>query len=702
MKMKYKIMLLGVIASMVAVGLTSTINNQKMQDILEHNAEETLRVTHLGATSTIKEWSDGIESIVETAVFGAEEIDINNEEEVKKFLGSIINSKEGIIENMYIGTENKNFILGKKVELPEDYDPTTRGWYIEGSTEYTTFLDPYTDESTKEIVISLSRALKTKDGSKAVLGVDIPVKNIVNLLSNLYTEEVKIILTDKKSNILYSDQLKGESLESLGLEDLVDLVSYATEVKRDNQQKEGEVSTEIDKGNILSSIKSIFNKKDSKASSEPITDGDVVLRNIEGMGDSITGTIANSKWRVIAVYDENVIADSITHIQKETVKTSAFIALVISIIAMYMGTLLSKPIVKAADLVALTSKLDLRDSVEEEEASKMAKRKDELGEMARETVKLREILRDMVSKMQTSTEVLLTSVNDSQQSSTEILQGMSSVDIAINQIASGTQEQAHNTQSGVLILTELDKSLDQLGYIIKSLNRIAETATNASSQGTKSISKLEESIGKTSSEMNILSGEMERLNLQTSEIKTLVDSINYIANQTNILAINAAIEAARAGEEGKGFAVVAEEIRNLAKQTEEVTITIGTSLGDVANQVVTANNSSKDSQKYMNDSILDVKETIESFKSISEAIKELSESNVNSNILAEDIARRKENVISSLTDIASVSEQMAASTEESSASITEQVATMESINNSIKSLTGIASELEELIGEFSL
>ena len=62
---------------------------------------------------------------------------------------------------------------------------------------------------------------------------------------------------------------------------------------------------------------------------------------------------------------------------------------------------------------------------------------------------------------------------------------------------------------------------------------------------------------------------MQNVNTETKEMSNMIAVIAKIAQQTNMLSLNASIEAAKAGQHGRGFAVVAEEVRNLAKSSND-------------------------------------------------------------------------------------------------------------------------------------
>ncbi|MBF0369953.1 MAG: methyl-accepting chemotaxis protein [Magnetococcales bacterium] len=77
---------------------------------------------------------------------------------------------------------------------------------------------------------------------------------------------------------------------------------------------------------------------------------------------------------------------------------------------------------------------------------------------------------------------------------------------------------------------------------------------------------------------------MESLYGSAREIENVVEVINSIAEQTQMLALNAAIEAAGAGEFGKGFAVVANEVKDLARATENATRMIAEKIEEIQSQ----------------------------------------------------------------------------------------------------------------------
>ena len=161
------------------------------------------------------------------------------------------------------------------------------------------------------------------------------------------------------------------------------------------------------------------------------------------------------------------------------------------------------------------------------------------------------------------------------------------------------------------------------------------------------------------------------INEQMEEIGKIVKLITDIANQTNLLALNAAIEAARAGDAGRGFAVVAAEVKSLAQDSRK-------SAENIADMISTLQTKAKNATEAMNISTTSVREgnialgkTLTAFNQIADTV---------------------ENITKNIVDVASASEEQAASVEEVTASIQE---VSELVQNTAHEAGNAASATEE-------
>lgn len=172
------------------------------------------------------------------------------------------------------------------------------------------------------------------------------------------------------------------------------------------------------------------------------------------------------------------------------------------------------------------------------------------------------------------------------------------------------------------LLQHEHQSLNQLGALFSQTKEAVSNLTQRAVQITEDAAKSAEVAA-------VLDGSANAIN-------QLISSIQEISDQTNLLALNAAIEAARAGEQGRGFAVVADEVRNLARRTQESTRQIKAVIEKMQQSSVLAVTVMKEGKSQADLSVEQAKCAGESLKAINLSVTRINDMNIQIAAAAEE------------------------------------------------------------------
>ncbi|WP_257535888.1 methyl-accepting chemotaxis protein [Metabacillus litoralis] len=239
-------------------------------------------------------------------------------------------------------------------------------------------------------------------------------------------------------------------------------------------------------------------------------------------------------------------------------------------------------------------------------------------------------------------------------------------------IASGANAQNESTLEINNSVTSMREVAKRMLDSITKLKDETEGANYLSEQGQEQVEHLTKIITDFKGEIDTMSEEITQLITNLKETNKFSETIKEIANQTNLLSLNASIEAARAGEHGRGFSIVANEIRNLSDMTTKSANQISEQLEEFTKQSDQTRNRMIQIAEQMDKSYAVTANTKNSFKAINEAIAKLLHLADDSNRLTMKMDQTVEVINNSTEDLAAVSEQ-------SSASLEELMATLENI-----------------------
>ncbi|MCF7493893.1 methyl-accepting chemotaxis protein [Vibrio sp. L5-1] len=388
---------------------------------------------------------------------------------------------------------------------------------------------------------------------------------------------------------------------------------------------------------------------------------------LASIGDSLAIAVADAQS--ILEQQKQALTPELQASEKRSIQIIFLLTGVALIIGMTSAVLVTRSITKGlAQVKQITNELSQGNlNVEVNIESK-----NEIGELLTNMEITIESLRDIVGQVNRSSvrigemsESLNQVTNNSSTNATQLNNEMINISSAVDQLASSTSEIAASANHA---------------------SQVANQATENVAMGLKEVDKTLHEIGSADESMQVSSQKVTDLHKESMNIGAILEVIKGVSEQTNLLALNAAIEAARAGEQGRGFAVVADEVRTLAKRTQDSASQIDELITSLQRGAKDALESIKESHSTVSDASTQAQQASQNLHVINQHIQDLNQANSQIAVSVDE----QDCLTKSLGENAQGANTIAQSNQES----------VSSISGAASDLTEVAHHLESQVNRF--
>lgn len=405
----------------------------------------------------------------------------------------------------------------------------------------------------------------------------------------------------------------------------------------------------------------------------------------------------------LANYQDEYIKEKIVDTSKEIqsikiqmIMLGVFAVVISLIIAMIMGSLISRPIRGMAKTAKKIAGGDLTTE------QIQIKNRDEVGDLALAFNQMAANLKDLITNVRHNTVQVSGSAAELTASAEQTIQATEQITSSIQEVASGSEAQGKNATESSVAMKTMTKGIQQLAVTTAAVSELAIETNTEANKGNESLHRVITQMDTINSAVLESASVVKDLENHSVEIGNIISLITDIAEQTNLLALNAAIEAARAGDHGRGFAVVANEVKKLAEQSKRSAEQISTLISEIQQNTQHAVAVMDTGTQEVQVGMQVVKVAEEGFSKIVELTEHVSKQIQEATTVSEEMSSSAEQIYASFDEIATIAQMSSSNLQNVASASEEQLATIEEVAASAATLSNMAEELQTQVSRFKV
>ncbi len=583
------------------------------KNIITDQSMQLLELSTKNQASQIEAWMSENLNVFSTFKQDIETLDYTDAQ-LQSLLDSYYGRSSDYPDGFYIADTSGKVMQAAGVDYKKTADASS-AWYNEALTRVNmAFGDVHVNEAGTDVVSAgaiLRDSKKAGGNAKAkntrLLVVDVPIAHIQVIVDSFISmDDAQAILVDKDNMSILSksdDTLTGKLSDGTGF--------LGTIGNRISQQNYTSMTLN---GNIVDFME-----------------------------------ISGTNWVLVSYVPETTIFAELAMLRTTMIVVAVVVLVILLVLMERMVHFMIKPIRSLTDSIVTMASGDFTVDIK-------TKGNDEITLMGHSMKDFTVAMRSMINDISNVSETL----KGQAESSTSVSGGLYEASLrqsktidelngTVDQLSASVQEIAESATALALVVSDTRDSSNNAEDKMNVTVEVAEAGKN-------DMQKVGEAMGLIEQSINGLQESIDKVGAASQEINKIVGMIGEIADETNLLALNASIEAARAGDAGKGFAVVATEIGSLATNSNQSVQKIQTLINEVTSLVGETVDKAKGSVDEINTSSRLVHQAVTTFDTIYDNI-------VDANRVVNDMAANMLKVADVSTNVASITEEQAASAE---------------------------------------